>query len=324
MVIASRGRGKTYGLRQQFMKDWIAHRWRFVEIARTKAELPRLMSSYFDRLAEAWPDYVFKTDRGCGWVARAGTKKPDWQIIGYFVAMSQYQQLKKQTFAHVRRILLDEAVMESADRYHRYLPDEWNVLASIVDTVSREQEGDTPPRVYLLGNATDILNPYFEHAGITGQPKKGYSWHCHKTFLLDYDDAPAYAERKSRTVAGMMESGDAMRQALENIFTEQEKFQKGRKPADASPVIGLSLHGRQIGVWLSMRKGYYYVCRQMPPDNMTYTLALTDRPNYLILPRAQGVVRSLYQSYGQRLVLFDTAKSYGTFVEILQYMGIRR
>ena len=323
MVIAARGRGKTFGLRLQFVQDYLKNGWRFVEIARTRAELPGLMRSYFDRIGKEYPNYVFKTDKSQAFISLR-QDKPKWEPFGYFVAMSRYQALKKQTFNNVRRILLDEAVMESADRYHKYQPDEWNVLANIVDTVAREREGSIPPRIYLLGNATDILNPYFEHAGITGNPPHGYSWYLHKTFLLDYDDSPVYAAEKAKTVAGMMESGLSAKQAIGNKFVEEEMFQRGSKSKDADPVIGLSYNGHKIGIWLSMRRGWYYVSRKMPAASQTYALALIDRPNYLLLRRVKPVVQLLYEAYGQRLVLFDCAASFGAFLEMMQYLGIKR
>ena len=39
MVIGARGVGKTFGLRRQFIRDYLRHEWRFVEVTRYKNEL---------------------------------------------------------------------------------------------------------------------------------------------------------------------------------------------------------------------------------------------------------------------------------------------
>lgn len=201
MVITARGYGKTYGLRKQCVSDWIKNKWRFVEITRHAQELAPLTENYYDRLQREYPGYVFKCEKNQAYIAPRPDEggKPQWELLGYFVAMTQFQLIKKLTFNRVKRILMDEAVLEKDDKNHRYLKNEWDILTNIVDTVTRERaDTSNEPRLYLLGNACDILNPYFENAGITGNPKRGYSWYLDKTFLLHNLENAEYAREKSR------------------------------------------------------------------------------------------------------------------------------
>ena len=64
MVVGARGIGKTYGLRLQFIRDWIKDGSRFVELVRHKNELSDFSATYFNRIEEndEFPDYVFKTN----------------------------------------------------------------------------------------------------------------------------------------------------------------------------------------------------------------------------------------------------------------------
>ena len=55
MVVASRGRGKTYGLRKQCIKDHIKDGSTFVEICRFRSELSPIMDGYFARLQDEFP-----------------------------------------------------------------------------------------------------------------------------------------------------------------------------------------------------------------------------------------------------------------------------
>ena len=50
-------------------------------------------------------------------------EKPEWHLIGYFGALTEAQAMKKRTYSKVKRILLDEAVIDKRlDRFHNYLP----------------------------------------------------------------------------------------------------------------------------------------------------------------------------------------------------------
>ena len=165
MVIGARGIGKTFGLRIQCIRDFIRDGSRFCEIVRFKNSLSVVSDGYYDRLSmlPEFDGYVFKTDSRYAWIARkpeSEGKKPMWRKAGYFVALSDGQIKKMVTFNGVRRMIFDEAILERADRYHKYLPGEYGSLAKLVDTVSRER-ADTDgirPRVYLLGNACDLAN----------------------------------------------------------------------------------------------------------------------------------------------------------------------
>ena len=52
MVIGARGIGKTYGIRLQFIRDYIRKKWRFVELVRYKNELQDFTSTYFQKIDE--------------------------------------------------------------------------------------------------------------------------------------------------------------------------------------------------------------------------------------------------------------------------------
>ena len=172
MVVGARGIGKTYGLRKKVLEICIEKGYRFVEVCRYKNELDGLTRGYFDRLShdEELEDFMFKSDTRFAYVGKKvlneGDKKEkvEWNLIGYFIPMSGSQKYKKNTYDNVRFIIVDECVLDKMDRFHHYLPNEFGILAGIVDTVSRERPGvkGVKPRIFLLGNACDITNPYME------------------------------------------------------------------------------------------------------------------------------------------------------------------
>ena len=52
MVVGARGVGKTYGLRTQFIRDFLKDGSRFVELTRYKNELFGVANGYFDRVGK--------------------------------------------------------------------------------------------------------------------------------------------------------------------------------------------------------------------------------------------------------------------------------
>lgn len=334
MVIGARGLGKTYGLRCQFIRDYIKDGSRFVEVTRFKNELAGVSDGYFNRVEREFPDYIFRTDARYAYIARKDerneVRKPIWQTIGYFCALSDAQQYKKRTFDKVKRIVLDEAVIERSDRYHRYLPNEFSKLANLVDTVSRER-ADTKslrPRVYLLGNACDIANPYFAAYRVTTKLQYGYMWFRNKTFLLHYVESGKYGQEKLLgTVAGRMMAGtEEAEVAAGNAFvSESEEFVE-KKPKSAKYMFGIIMNGKRFGIWIDLSEGLYHVTHYFPkdPTRPVYTLTASDfGVNYVMARRAEPVMKTFAEMWCMGLVRYADVQTKTDFAEVLNMFGIK-
>lgn len=334
MVIGARGLGKTYGLRCQFIRDYIKDGSRFVEVTRFKNELSGVSDGYFDRVGDEFPNLQFRTDAKYAYVTDKtelnDKGKQVWHIIGYFCSLSNAQQYKKRTFDRVKRIVLDEAIIDRSDRYHTYLPSEFSNLANIVDTVSRER-ADTKsvrPRVYLLGNACDISNPYFVAYRVSTNLKFGYQWFKGKTFLLHYVESREYGREKiAGTVAGRMMAGtqEADIVARNEFQTESGDF-VCKKPATAKHMFGIVINGYRFGIWLDMSEGLYYVTHKIPDDKSrpVYTLTASDfGVNYVMARRVEPVMKTFAEMWYMGLVRYDTVQTKTDFAQVLEMFGIR-
>lgn len=340
MVIGPRGVGKTFGLRKQCIKDFLKDESRFVEVVRFKTELSGVSDGYFNRLQDLpdFKEYMFKTDARYGWVSKIppepkdGEKrqKPDWKLLTYFIALSDAQRMKKRTFDKVRRIIFDESVLESSDHYHRYLPNEFGILANLVDTVSRER-ADTDslrPRVYLLGNACDLANPYFNAYGVGTDLKFGYRWYANKTFLLHYVEAGEYGREKlTGTVAGRMMQGTAAAKiAISNEFVGTNTEFVKRKPSRAKFTFGIKCNGKTFGVWVDLQGGVYYVTNSIPHNTEKPIYALTaddNRINYIAARSATKAMSYFKEMYYLNLIRYQTVSVKHDFMEeVLTKFGI--
>ena len=335
MVIGARGIGKTYGIRLQFVKDYLKKGYRFVELVRYKNELPDFTPTYFQRIEEndEFPGYIFKTSVRHAYIAKKTENgdKPEWQIFGYFGSLSQAQSMKKWTFSNVRRIYLDEAVIDKRiDRWHGYLRNEYSALASIVDSVARENKKNKTnikPSVILTGNACDLMNPYFIAAGIYEPPKEGYTWWRDKTMLVHYVQSKEYGnEKREDTVAGRMLKGtvdDSI--ANDNAFVRQTTDFVSNKSKNAKFYFGIVYQSQKFGVWIDKKEGYYYVTSKIP-NNAEPIFALTtedNRVNYIMGKRVEAALRGFVDMYYMGIVRFESPEMKGRFTDVLQLFGVR-
>lgn len=340
MVVGARGVGKTFGLRKQCIKDWKRDGSRFVEIVRYKNELSGVSDGYFGRLEELPENenYYFKTDSRYAYIAEKPESEYDekgnkiklkWNKIGYFIAMTDAQRMKKRTFKNVRRIIFDEAIIERSDRYHSYLVNEYAILADIVDTVSRER-ADTKsikPRVYLLGNACDFGNPYFGHYGVTSDLTFGYRWFAKKTFLLHYVDSGEYSKEKLEgTVAGRMLAGsDAGKVSVLNEFSGLNEDFVLKKPKNARFIFGIYFNGTHFGIWVDFKEGYYHITNTIPNNAQTiYYFSNEDaKVNYIAARKTSRVFSTIGEGYYMGLLRYESVDVKRKFYDILRCFGIR-
>lgn len=335
MVVSRRGKGKTYGLRRQFVRDYLKDKSRFVEVCRFKDEIKDVMDGYFEKLEEngEFPAYTFKCEKNAAFIAKKAPagEKPKWEKIGYFVALTQMQRSKKKTFVNVHRILMDEAVLMHNDRFHTYLPKEFALFTNVVDSCTRENP-DEPrkhePRVYLLANACDLCNPYFARYGVREEPPFGYSWHDGKTFLLHYVEAGEDGTDKlNKTVSGRMARGTPEADVIaRNKFANANSDFIGKKPARAKFQFGIRYREETYGVWVDWQDGYYYVNEKIPANSKRPVYALTAQDNgvnYVAVKRADKVLRSFVELYYLGIVRYETPALREKMVRALSLFGVR-
>jgi len=331
IVVASRGRGKTYGLRKQCIKDHLKDGSTFVEICRFRSELGPIMDGYFGRLADEFPQYIFKTEKQKGWIASKPFEdgdKPEWEVICYFIALTDSQNAKKRTYNNVKRLIFDEAILEAHDRYHRYLPREYTKLANIVDTATRERpETASKPHIYLLGNAVDIMNPFFQVAGINKMPNFGYKWYRNKTILLHYEDPGDYAEEKLKnTLSGRMTDGTAEGEAAaRNLFETGSMDMIAKKPKNARFELGFMNAGKPIGIWADYKEGFYYVNDKIPKNttqNIYYITREDATANYLAARRASTWMKSLSEAHYLNIIRYSSPAMMNNFLDMMAQFGL--
>lgn len=333
MVVTARGRGKTYGIRKQAIKESLYKDCTFVEICRYKNELSGVARGYFDKLQAdgEFNDWVFRVEGGEAYAAHRDAdeapdekKKRTWIKIGYFVCLSDQQALKKHTFARVKRIIFDEVILDVNDRYHRYLPNEFDTFTNLIDTITRQRPGEkTIARVYLLGNSVDLINPYFRRFGIKKAPAYGYTWYNNKHFLLHYESADEWGDaRREDTLVGHMLTEEEGKRSLYNSFNLDEKFVE-RKPSEARFDFGIVYNGETYGFWSDYSRGYIYLTRKIPKNGLTYALSLSDQDiDFMVLDRTSKRMKATAELAKHGLLRYEDVGVMQNFKEVLSLYGL--
>lgn len=333
MVVGAPNKGKTYGLRAYALNKSLKRDARFVEVCRTLDERDSVKKSYFDKLAltdDEFSAYEYKCENNeFKYRAKDAPKGTNWQTCGYVVAFAEMQGTKKRTFANVENIIFDEAILESIDATHTYKRDEWNMLSRIIDSCVREDaynEGRVKPRLFLLGNAVDLLNPYFAAFDVRGVPRYGYTWYRDKMCLLHYvepDEHDAY--RMEHTLAGRMGQITGYTKATyANDFAEDNRY-ISKKPPRAKYVMACVHMGTEYGIWIDITEGYYYVTGKIPKNaGNVYALTRKDNtPNRIAAQRASKTLRVIVQMYYEGSVLFESVKVREGFLDAMALYGVK-
>ena len=332
LVLGAKDIGKTFGLRKKCIERYIKHGELFCEICRTKAERDEVVPGYFDKITQVgfFQDYIFKTDRNAGYIAKRPLKEkqqPKWELICYFVALTNFQREKKRTYLKPKRFIFDEAVIDTKDRLHRYLKDEFLILANLLDSISRQQpEDDYNYYVYYLGNAVDLTCPLVRFLGITKIPKFGYSYYKNKTVLLHYVEPWDADERRARTLVGrMLEGHEESSVIFDNVFQDTTGREIMRKTSNASYKYAIKWGKMVFSIWADMKTGLWFICSKLPKDaKCVYTLTKRDSSaNYQMISRTEPLLKLLVEIYYIGGLRYESAHIRESFFEVLEFLGIK-
>ena len=327
-VIGGKGIGKTFGLRVKCVERFIKAEERFCEICRTAVERDEVEAGYFDKLqAEGFfKDHVFEVKKHCGYIAKkpaTDDEKPDYELLCYFVALTSFQREKKRTFVKPRRFIFDEAVIDSKDRYHRYLPDEFLILANLLDSISRQQPGDGYSYcVYYLANAVDFSCPYLYNLGIRKLPSFGYSWYKGKTVLLHYVEPWDAKDRIAQTLVGrMLEGSDESKVIFYNKFRNETGGEIMRKTSNACYKFAFKWGHMSFGIWLDRKRSLWFVTGKIPKGaRNVYTLAKRDSSVQMqVLSKSEPLAKMLVGMYKAGGLRYESAHIRKAFFASLSF-----
>lgn len=329
IVCGGKNIGKTFGLRLQCIEDFLTRKTPFCEICRTKTECEAISSGYFSKIQNDgfFTEYEFKTEKNCGYINLGTNEEPEWALICYFVALSNFQQEKKRTFVKPYRFIFDEAIIDVKDRFHRYLKSEFLILANLLDTISRQQPDDLYQyRLYIIGNAVDMRSPYFMYLGIDKIPPFGFTWYRDKTVLLHYVEPWNAEERKAHTLVGRMLAGSEESKIIfDNEFVDTSNGEVCDKTSSAKYAYALIYDQMRFAIWIDRKEGLYFINSKIPKGSKNvYSLTKKDGSiNYQTIKRTDSLLKILNEMFYIGGLRYESMGVRESFHEVLGFLGVR-
>ena len=333
LVVGERGKGKTYGIRKKAISICIATGKTYVEVVRFQNDIDGddgIKFGYFDKLIEKgeFPNIMFKIEKHRAyWAYR--NDEPEWKLLLYFVALTNQQNLKRNTFANVRFIVFDEFILERSDRYHNYLKREFDVFANLVNTITRQDRFQTEHpncNVVMLGNAVDMVNPYFARMGIDRMPEYGFHWYCDKLYLLHYVEPDEYTSNMiDNTIAGRMIRGtNAALSTFSNVFDQDSDLFIEAKSPKATYEFGFEYDGTEFGVWLDYNATIAYIMEGAMAGRIMFALTSDDRKiNQIQVKRSNSYMQNLLNMYELGYCRFENPSMRERFIDAMRLFGLR-
>lgn len=309
-ITGPRGTGKTYGLLKYVIENDI----RFIYMRRLKAQLDNVSGG-----AENNPFKAYNTDAGrnivpekksgaCRFVEvledSDGNKFKN--VFGYGVALSTVATIRGSDFSDIDCIVFDEYIAMTNEKP---IKDEVQAFMNFLETVNRNREltGKQPVKVFMLGNANRLMNPYF------------LEWHFMRTALkmiaggqMMYRtpnndrimvlllNSPI-SEKKKDTALYRIANDDFISMAIENAFKVDPTAVKQRKLTDCKHVVSFG----SIGVYQLKSTGEHYISETINKTNYyeeNEINLLFFRNRYALLKNIYLYDQMLFESYDVELL----------------------
>ena len=258
-ITGPRGTGKTFGI----LKYIESHKLKFIYMRRLKSQL--------DACASGEENNPFKAVNTCTGSSMTVERKHgnvlfyeyddegEKIIYGYGAALSTAATIRGSDYSDVDCIIFDEFI---AMKNERPIKDEANAFLNFIETVNRNRElqGRDPVKVFMLGNANKLMNPYF------------LEWHFMRTALkMIHGDQMVWrtpdnsrimilllnspiSEKKKETALYRNASVDFIAMAIDNAFETDATTIKQRKLTDCQHILSIG----SIGIYkLKSTEGYY-------------------------------------------------------------------
>lgn len=257
MVVGARGIGKTYGV----FRYLIGQGKPFVYLRRLQTQIDMCSSESGNPFRKLNTDLglnIVPTNKGKIVEFRHDDK--DGDLVCVACSLSTVATIRGFDFSGYDYIVFDECVPMTTEKP---IKDEFNAFLNLYETVNRNRElsGDKAVMCVMLGNANQLINPYYTGWKFTKTALKMikgrqmvYTTPDQTRTMILLFDSPISAKKKE-TALYQNASDDFMSMALDNAFrTDETKI--GSKPLqEYNHVVSVG----EIGIYRHKSTGDYYV-----------------------------------------------------------------
>ena len=303
MVVGARGTGKTYGLMRLLVESGI----KFIYLRRLKTQIDacsKAAGNPFKRLNLDLDRNILPFSKGGNVEFREGDREGELIAVG--VSLSTVATVRGIDYSDFNVIVFDEAIAMIGEKP---IKNEFESFLNFYETVNRNREliGEQPVRVFLLGNANKLSNPYF-----TG-------WHFMKTSLrmlrggqmvyrtpdntrimVMLQNSPI-SKAKAETAVYRNGSDDFISMALDNAFRTDETNIKSEPLGEYNHIVSIG----EIGIYRhKSEKKYFVSSKTQTPYYDDFGIQLKMFRNDYIMLRINSMIAKniLFEDYESELL----------------------
>ena len=301
-IIGERGVGKSYGAKKYVANHFIKKHKEFVYLRRYKTELQQAMIKnnnpvFFEQIKN---DPLFKNHKLTN---KKDTMYIDDKLCGYAMPLSIANILKSSSYENVDTIIFDEFIIDKGN-YH-YLQNEVIQLLDVIETVARLRD----IRVFFLGNAISITNPYFTFFDLSLPYNSDIKTFKDGLIVVNYIKNLKYREVKKSTKFGkLIEGTEYGKYAIDNEFLRDSKSFIKKKTKNCKFYYILVLNGKHYGVWCDYQLGLIFVSYDYDPNcPVIFSINPDDHDEHTIMIRCRlsPFFKSLIEHYRMGRLCFE-------------------
>lgn len=300
-LIGERGVGKTFSVTKFVINDFIKHNNQFFYIRRFKKELAEAKPKFFSAIKQK---NVFNNNL----INKNNQFFCDDKICGFAYALSNSQDLKSSNFDNVKNVIFDEFLIEEGQKKY-YLKNEAFVFLNLLETIGRLRD----IRVFFLGNATNLLNPYFTYFNINTGFNTEFATFKNGLILVNYIKNIKYREAKKQTRFGELIANTSYSDyAIDNNFINNiDNNFIAKKTSKSKCYFNFIYQNFTLGVWKDYDTSLYYISNNWNNGYRTFATTLNDHsPNTLFLKSARSYLcwKNLVEAFKIGNVRFENSR----------------
>lgn len=302
-----RGIGKSFSVKRLIIDQWIAKGWQGMYVRRYRDDLASFRT-FFNDVAEYYPDWEFSVKDGVARGRRAGEDEP-FEPICYSTSLSTAHKLKSSSYPYVHTILFDEFIAPPASRYLR---DEVNCLYELYSTVDRYQDR---VKVIMLANAISLDNPYFNAWGLDGDTE--WQKYGGNFVVAQFPEAAKFMHHAESTRFGKFITNHEVAYAayaMGNQFSDKSYAYIEPLPKGSKPVMAVRSPDAEVTLYL--HDGKYWCCSGVVGEER-FAVDCTPRDGEKPLARAHEIMYAFKQKWYNGSMVFDSIASRNAFRKLL-------
>lgn len=317
---SNRTAGKTTYFNRLLINKFLNNGEKFCILYRFIHELDDCATKFFEDVGGLYfPNHIMTSKRRAN-----GTYHElffDEKSCGFAIALNSADSIKKYShlFSKCKRMLFDEFQSET----NTYCPKEINKLRSVHTSIARGQ-GEMVRYVplYLVGNPTSIINPYYIALGISNRLTNKVKFLRGNGFVLEqgYNENAAKAQIES-AFNKAFEDNQYLSYSANGVYLNDNLAFIEKPTGNSRYVCTLRFDGVDYGVREYSDKGIIY-CDDKPDNTFATRISVTTadhRINYIMLRRNDMLLAHMRFLFERGCFRFKNLKCKEVILNALSY-----